>query len=191
MRGLRTVLGIAALAALLAVFATVAFATEEGGHAVNWKDLAFRVINVLVVLFILYKAAAKRLIAYFVGRRKGIVDDLSGHEARREAAQQSLADVEQHIANLEAERTAILDEYRAQGEMLKAEIIARAERAAAQIAEQARRSAENEAMLAVEAIRAQVAGEIVEEAERILRERLSDAEHLRLIDASLKRVVLH
>ena len=191
MRGLRMVLSVAASVVLLALFAMAAFAAEEGGHAVNWKDLAFRVVNILVVLFILYKAAVKRLIAYFTGRRKGIEDDLSGREARREAAQKALAEVEQRITNLEAERAAILDEYRNQGEMLKAEIIERAERAAAQIVEQARRSAESEAMLALEAIRAQVSGEIIAEAERLLRERLRDEDHLRLIDASLKKVVLH
>ncbi len=191
MRGLKLFICSAAPALALVLFATAAFAAEEGGHGVDWKNLIFRIINIIVVLAILYKAAGKKLAAFFSKRRKDIVEDFSSHEARRENARLALVDVERRIANLEVERKAILDEYRAQGEMLKAEIIARAEQAAAQITEQARRGAENEAMQALETIRAQVAGEIVEEAEKLLRERLSAEDHMRLIDASLKRVVLN
>jgi F-type H+-transporting ATPase subunit b len=161
------------------------------GQAFEWKNFIFRVVNCILVVGIVWYAAGRKIAAFFANRRRDIVDDFSNYETRRKDAQKELADVEQRIADLEAERKAILDEYRAQGELLKAEIIAKAEKAAAQIAEQARRTAENEANLALEGIRAQIAEEIAEAAGKLLRERLSEVEHGRLIDAALEKVVLN
>ena len=173
---------------VIALTASTALAAD--GHGTNWTDLVFRVLTTVVVLGILWRTAGKRIAAYFRQRHDNIVDDFSSLESRRESAKQELANVEHRIANLEAERKAILDEYRAQGELLKQEIIAKAEKAAAQMAEQARRTADNELAQALAALRSEVADEIVQSAERLLRERMSQADHDRLIDDALKKVVL-
>ncbi len=111
-------------------------------------------------------------------------------ERRRREAKENLAEIERRIANLEAERKAILDESRAQAERLKKGILEDAGRQADQIVEQARRAAENEGRAALDRVRATVADEIVEAARKGLAGRLTDADHGRLIDNSLDKVTL-
>ncbi len=92
---------------------------------------------------------------------------------------------------------------------MRASIVAQAEADAERIREQASRAADSEAKAARDALRAQLADEIVLAVEEVLKTRLAssgrgsgkggDAEkdeglaagHARLIDNALKRVVLH
>lgn len=116
------------------------------------------------------------------------LDDL---EERRAKAKEHLAAVETRIARLDEEREAILAESRVQAENLKQGIMAEARRQAAQIVEQARLTAENEGRSVLAEVRAAIADEIVDAAEKALREKLKAGEHEKLIANSLNKVVLH
>jgi len=94
------------------------------------------------------------------------------------------------VAGVEQECEKLLADGRAQAESLKAAILADAERQAALILEQARRSAEQEGKSESDAIRAGLADEIVKAMEQGLLKRLGSAEHQKLIDKSLTKVVL-
>ena len=128
---------------------------------------------------------------FFRNRREGIKNELDGLEARRAAAREKLAAVEQRIANLDAEREAILAESRAQAEALRQGIVEEARRQAAQIVEQARLTAENEGRAVFAEVRAAIADEIVDATEKILRAKLDAGDHEKLIANSLTKVVLH
>jgi F-type H+-transporting ATPase subunit b len=110
---------------------------------------------------------------------------------RREDAEKKLAEVEKNIANIEQEREAILAEFRAQGETLKASIIEGAKESAEKITAQAKLTAEQERRTAVQDVRAEVAELVVDAAERLLAEKLSADEHNKLINDSLTKVVLN
>ena len=116
------------------------------------------------------------------------LDDL---DERRKTAKEQLASVETRIANLNAEREAILAESRQQAEALKQGIVEEAHRQAAQIVEQARLTAENEGRAIFAEVRASIADEIVNAAEKALSSKLNAAEHDKLIANSLNKVVLH
>ena len=62
---------------------------------------------------------------------------------------------------------------------------------AEQIVQQARRTAENEGRAMLAEVRAAIADEIVDAAEKVLAEKLTAAEHEKLITNSLNKVVLH
>ena len=66
-----------------------------------------------------------------------------------------------------------------------------AHRQAAQIVEQARLTAENEGRAIFAEVRASIADEIVNAAEKALSSKLNAAEHDKLIANSLNKVVLH
>lgn len=106
---------------------------------------------------------------------------------KKEAAAH-LADVERRVAGVEAEAKALLEEGRVQAEQLKAAILADAERQAAHIVEQARRSAEQEGKAELDAIRARMADDIVAAVEKGLADRLDAAAQQKLIDNSLSQV---
>ena len=85
----------------------------------------------------------------------------------------------------------ILAESRKQAENLKAGIVEEAHRQAAQIVEQARMTAENEGRAVLAEVRAVIADEIVDAAEKALSGKLTAEAHEKLIANSLKKVVLH
>lgn len=172
-----------------AFFATEAWAAGE--HAPRWGDFGWRVLNLALFVMILWYFLGGLTRRFFSARRQNIQGTLDDLEQRRARAREHLAAIEKRIANLDAEREAILLESRQQAQNLKQNILDEARRQAEQIVEQARRAAENEGRAALDNLRATIADEIVEAAEKALKGRLTAADHSRLIANSLDKVVLH
>lgn len=164
---------------------------DAGEHGLPWGNYLLRVVNFAIFVGIIWYLAGKKIASFFGGRRNQIKKDLDDLEVRQNEAAKRLKDVEQSIANLDAERKALLDEARAQGEALKAAIIEKARKDSEQIKAQARMSSENESKAAVDALRAQMADLIVEAATKIVSEKLSAQDHERLVDEYLTKVVLN
>ena len=169
----RVMVPVLALTLLFAVGAQA----SEGHDAPRWGDFGWRVLNFIIFAGILW---------YFVG---GLARKF--FSARRAEAQKRLDEVEKRISNLESERKAILDESLAQAESVKQAVVEEAKRQAEQIVQQARRTAENEGRAMLAEVRAAIADEIVDAAEKVLAEKLTAAEHEKLITNSLNKVVLH
>ncbi|OBQ50250.1 F0F1 ATP synthase subunit B family protein [Halodesulfovibrio spirochaetisodalis] len=186
MNKLRTIAGASALVLLMA---GTAFA-QAGGHDIPWDNFAYRVITLAVVLGIIWYAGGSKIKAFFSGRASGIEEELISLETRKADAKAKLADVEQRIANMDAEAQSILDEYRKQGEAAQAAIIERAEKSAAQITEQASKAAENEVKQAMEQMREEMADLVAEAAEQMIAKKLDKKSHEALIDKYLTKVVL-
>jgi len=184
-------IGTAVVLALL----TAAVALASDGHGEGDQspamNFAWRLLNIVVFVGILYKLVGAKAKAFFSGRRDGIRTELETLETRKIEAELHLAEIKERIANLDAERQAILAESKAQAEQLKAAILAEAHKQAEQVREQALRAAENEGKAAVEQLRAALAEEIVAAAEALLQSKLNAAQHEKLINNSLTKVVLN
>jgi len=183
--------GIAVALALLT--AVVAFASDGHGEGEQSAamNFAWRLLNIAVFIGILYKLVGSKAKAFFSSRRDGIRTELEALEARKIEAELHLAEIKERIANLEAERQAILEESKAQAAQLKAAILTEAHKQAEQVREQALRAAENEGKAAVEQLRAALAEKIVTAAEALLHSKLNAAQHEKLINNSLTKVVLN
>lgn len=172
-----------------------AIATEaaaEAGHAApRWGDFGWRVLNFVVFAGILWHFVGGLAKKFFRGRRQTIRENLDTLEERRAKAKERLAAVETRIARLDEERKAILEESRVQAEQLRQGIVEEARRQARQIVEQARLTAENEGRAVLAEVRAVLADEIVDAAEKALRGKLNADAHDKLIAKSLNKVVLH
>lgn len=189
MKGLKFI-----IAAAMVLVATVALAAEhaEGGHpGINWSDLIFRLINFAIFVAVIWKFAGKKVAELFRGRREQIETQLSDFTVRRQEAEARLKDVEASIANLEAERAKVLEEYKAQGESLKKAIIEKAEADAAKIVATAEATSAQERRSAEKRIRAEVAELVIDAAEKMLAEKLGQEEHEKLVDEYLTKVVLN
>jgi F-type H+-transporting ATPase subunit b len=183
-----TLIGVLALSAL-------AYASGgEGGEAhegLPWANFGWRILNFVIFIFLLYKFAGAKAAAFFGGRRAQIKKDLEDLETRKAEAEKKLKDVETGIRNLEQEKASILTEAKTQGEAIKAAIIEKAHKDAAAMQAQAVTSAENEARAAFDRVRAEVADQVIEQATKIVREKLSVQDHERLVDEYLTKVVLN
>ena len=178
--------------AALVLCAAIAFASEGGGGGNNkLLDLLYRFINFGIVGFLVYKFAGKRIADMLAGRTKQIESDLTDLDERKDDAEKRLLEVEASIANLEAEKARILADAKAQGEAMRQAIIEKAEAQAAQIKAQAEVSAAQEAKLAVDAIREELAEKIVAAAEDMVKKQLKKKDHEDLVNEYLKKVVLN
>lgn len=174
--------------------AVMACAATEGGahgdgHGLNWGDFLWRIINFIIFVAIIWKFAGKKIADFFRGRREEIETKLTDLSTRREEAEQRLKDVEESIANLEQEKAKILEDFKSQGEAVKAAIIQKAEEEAEKMKAQAEYSIEQERRSALKDIRFQLADMVVSEAEDKIKGKLSEAEHKKLIDQYLTKVV--
>lgn len=185
MRHLRTFIYSALLLTL-----TAGTAHAADGKPVEWMDLLARIATTALVVGVIWKLAGAKIYSFFAGRRSGIAQELSDLESRKEQAGKALADMETRIANLESERAAIIVEYTARGEAVKAEIIAKAEASAAQITTQAKQAAQNEIDKALAAMREDIAEEIATAAEKALAGSLTEKDHEKLLGSVLDKVVL-
>ncbi|MEF2144634.1 MAG: ATP synthase F0 subunit B [Desulfovibrionaceae bacterium] len=166
-------------------------AAHGEAHGIPWDNFIYRVINLVIFIGIIWWAAGSKLKALFGGRRKEIQVELDNLEARKAEAEERLKNVERGIANLAQEKQKILDDARAQGENLKQAIIQKAEKDAAALKEQAKRTAENEAKGALDAMRADMAELVAEAAAKMVKDKLSSQDHERLVDEYLTKVVLN
>jgi F-type H+-transporting ATPase subunit b len=157
----------------------------------KWRDLAWRIINFIIFVGILYLAAGKRIVQMLTSRRQQIRDDLEGLDFRREEADKKLRQVEAQIKDLDAQREKILADFQAQGENLKKAILAQAEEKAKQIKAQAQTAAAQEYKLATEKLRDELSEMIIEAAEKMIQRQLTKENHEKLVQQSLTRVVLN
>jgi len=179
-------------ALVLVATAGVAFAAGQGeAHGLPWKDFLFRIVNLILVVAIIWKFAGKAIAEFFKGRQYQIKTELEDLDSRRKEAEAKLKEVEKSIANIEAEKEAIIEESRKQGEAIKDEIIAEAKRKAEQIRAQAGTAVAQETKLATERLRAEIADMVVDAAEKMLQEKLSDKKQQQLIDDYVTKVVLN
>ncbi len=179
--------GLVTIAALVLLAVVSHFSDEYNA----WINLLARVGNVCIFLYILWRVAGKKLFASLGSRRSDIAQELEGLAQRRRVAEEQLEELQRRMTGLDAERAAILEESRQQGEAIKASLIAAAHAEAERIREQAARAAANETKGMLEELRARMADEIMTEVEEALKGRLNGKMHARLIDKSLKKVVLN
>lgn len=161
----------------------------DGAHA-NWMDLLWRAINFAFFAGIIGWACSKKIIPLLRARREGIASDLAGLEQARHDAEFKLHQLLARIANLDLEREAILAEARTQAEAAKEQILAQAKRQADDILAQAGRTAENETRAMIRDLRARLADEVAAAVRGQLAARLDGAEHDRLIDKAVDKVVI-
>jgi F-type H+-transporting ATPase subunit b len=175
---------------LILAICVLAFIAGRGSHS-EYVNLAFRTGNFILFIALICHLCGARIKAFFRGRSEGIRNELAALEEAKTKAFNRMKRVEEQISRLDKDRQNILAEYRAQGEALKSEIIIKAERSARQIIAQARAAAQSEADKAEEEMRVELAEEIITAAQKLLAQRLTMAEHEKLIDKSLTRVVLN
>lgn len=176
--------------AVFLVLACAGYACASEGHEPRWGDFAWRIVNLILFCGILWYFTGNLCKRFFKNRKQAIQDTLNELEQKRVDAKEKLAEIEKRIANLEAERKAILDESRAQAERLKQGIMEDAKRQADQIVDQAKRTAENEGRAMLDKVRSAMADEIVDAASKALRNRLTPQDHEKLIENAMDKVAL-
>ena len=161
---------------------SVALAAGDGPPQANWAELGSQTFNFLIYITVLVMLAKKPLTSFFKARREGVAGAIESAKAATEAAEVRLAETMAKLENFDAEREAILAEYRELGEAERRKIVADAEGAASKIVRDAEQTAERELAQARETLRQQLVSSALTKAQSQLSARMTPVTQAQLID---------
>ncbi|OQX24080.1 MAG: hypothetical protein BWK80_22680 [Desulfobacteraceae bacterium IS3] len=183
-----------AMAALLSFFTAGAALGSGGGgeHEAAPKGWVatdtYRVMNFAVLAIALFFLLRKPAAAALENRIKGIKEELSELEAKKKAAETSLAEYNKKLATMELEAEKIVAEYIRQGNEAKARILEEAASAAEKLEQQAKHNIEHEFSRAQEQLQAYILEKAFVKAEELIKNNITSADQDRLVDEYLKKV---
>lgn len=181
MTGRRTLRLAVVVAALLVP--VLALAAEEGGaHGPDWKELGSQTVNFFVYLALIVMLAKKPALAFFQARREGVTAAIDASERAMRDAHARLEETKRKMDAFDAEREAILAEFRHLGESERRRIVAAAEVDAAKIVRDAEQAAERELKLARAALETRMVDQALSQAKRELASELTTSRQSQLID---------
>ena len=169
-------------------------ASSDDGHygsslsAEKLKDLLWRTLNFLVLIFILVKFLAKPVSSGLKGRQQRVKEELEELTIRRDEAEQSFKDFEVRLAGMEKEMEVVVQKAIAQAENEKERILAEAERAAEDIKRQAEAAVQAEFEDAKRQLRDDIAEQAAAMAEELIIRNLKPADQIAITEQYLERV---
>ena len=172
------------------------FAAVEGEAEPSGTDLILPAIDeliwgavaFLIVLFVLNKFAFPKLREAVEAREKQIQGDLESAERAKTEAQQAKANYDKQIADARAEANRIIEDARRQAEDVRKDLIAKAERDAAQITERATEQLDAERTRTVSELQSTIGDLAIELAEKVVGRSLDSGTHRELVDSYIKEV---
>lgn len=167
---------------------SLAFASGGGEETPLWKEYMWKIINFLVLVFILFKFGKKPLQNFLKQRSETIAKTLQEAKAAREAAEKALREVEERLRTKDAEIEAILSAAKRSGEQERNAIIEEGSKLKEKILEQAKSNIEFELKNAKKVIKAEAVELAMELAEKKLREKLTKDEQEKLLEDSLVKI---
>lgn len=168
---------------------------EHDEHAVEAKGWVatdtYRVMNFAVLAIGLFLIARKPVAQAFDSRIKGIKEELSELEAKKQEAEKTLATYNEKLALLDKEAEQIISQYIEQGKNAKKKILEEASIAAEKLEDQAKRTIAHEFKSAKMKLKEEIAAEALVKAEELVKNRITPDDQDNLVDEYLDKVVLN
>ena len=186
----RTFMAVAIML-LLFLFSGVAAASGGGDHeSKGWADTdTYKVMNFAVLAIGLFLLLRKPVSQALNARIKGIQEQLSVLEEKKEEAEKKLVEYNEKFLKLDKEAEQINAEYIKQGNEAKARILKEAESAAVKLEEQAKKNIENEFIKAKSKLQEEIFEQALVKAEKIIKSKIDTKDQDRLVDEYLEKVV--
>jgi F-type H+-transporting ATPase subunit b len=159
------------------------------GQGKEWVDFAWRVVNMIVLVGLLYWLLAQKIKEFFTGRREGIKSALEQARIAKEEAEQKYKEYTDKLDKATEEIAGISDMIRAQGLAEKERIIEDARKTAEKMKEDTQARLEQELKQAGNLLRAEAVKLSVEMAEELLKRNVTASDHDAMVKDYLDKVV--
>ncbi len=189
MRRFYKLIHLAVFFILVGAFACVASEGEGGGEGRQLWDMAWRIINFLILAALLWKLLADKIKAYFGDRRKEIAQMLEEADKAKAEAEQRHSEYQKKLENVEKDIKEIREAIMGELESEKARIIEEGKAAAERIVEQAKWSAEQEVVKAKNSLKNQVVDMAGDMAASLVTQSLNQEDQKKIIEEYLDKVV--
>jgi F-type H+-transporting ATPase subunit b len=179
------------LSCLLGLAVPVAACASGGGsqEGPSWFDFTWRVVNFLILAGVLYWLLAKKVKAFFIGRREGIRATLADAVAAREEAKKKFDEYAAKLDKATEEIDAITRMIKEQGLSEKERIIEDGKKAAEKMKEDTLARMEQEFHKASQNLRVEAVRLSTQMAEEILKKNIQPGDHEALVTDYIEKVV--
>jgi F-type H+-transporting ATPase subunit b len=179
---------------LILIFTSALAYASSGGESGGFDshkliDFGWRFLNFAVLVFVIYKLAAKAIKGFFVGNREAIKTSLEEAEVAKEEARKKLEECIARVDKASGEIAEMSDMIKAQGIREKEKIIEDAKRSAEKMKEDAKARIDQEFSKAVNQLRVEAADISVKMAEDILTKSVKKEDHEGMVENILDRMV--
>lgn len=163
-------------------------ASKLGAVYPNPADIWPTWVAFLILFFVMYKFALPPILAMIDKRAATITQSLERAEETKVEAERLLEEYKQQMAEARGDAAKVIDQGRKVAESMKEEIIAKANEEAAGIVAKAREAIQSEKKAAMAELQTSVADLSVAVAGKLIGEKLSAADHAKLIDRYVAEV---
>lgn len=190
MKRLSKIIPLIVLLALVGVSVCLASGGGEGGGGEEnpVMTMAWRILNFVVLMALLWKMLADKIKTFFVDRRVEIAQSIEEADKAKTDAEKQYAEYQQKLGNVDRDIKEIKDAIMGELEGEKQRIIEEGKIAAERIVTQAKWSAEQEVLKAKNALRNQVVDMAGDMASGLVVKTMTADDQKRLIEEYLNKV---
>ena len=175
---------------LIAVNSVYAEGSAEGGYTKSqWFDFAWKTLDVIILVGLLYWMLAAKIKEFFVGRRQDIKDSMENAAKQKTEAEKKYREYSEKIDKASHEIDGIMEMIKAQGVAEKQKIIEDADKVAQKMKEDAQARIEQEFNKASSQLRSEAVSLSVEMAEEILKKNITAQDHEVMVREYMDKVV--
>jgi len=142
----------------------------------------------ILMIAVLWRWAYPAIAAAAEGRQKLIAEQLAEAEKRNREAEQRLKDAEAKLADARAQAQEVIAGAARSGDQLREELKAKGEEDAKRQVEKALKEIEGARQQALQSVRTEVAGIVLEVTQKVIGEVLDGKSHQKLIDEAIREV---
>ena len=178
------------LALLIAVNSVYASGSSEGGNTKSqWFEFAWKTLDFILLVGLLYWLLAEKIKIFFVGRRQEIKDSMENAAKQKTEAEKKYREYSEKIDKASHEIDGIMEMIKAQGVAEKQKIIEDADKVAQKMKEDAQARIEQEFNKASSQLRSEAVSLSVEMAEEILKKNITAQDHEVMVREYMDKVV--
>lgn len=160
---------------------------KEGDHKMP-APFAMALLNFAILLFLFFKYAAPGFKKTVRDRHDEVAKQLAESAKLRDEAAAKLAEYEQKVSSLDADIAKLVDGIRSEAENEKQRIVGEAETRAARLRKDAEQQIQAEIARVRVALEREVTLTALAAAEKLLRDKTSDADHRALADSFVQKL---
>jgi len=162
---------------------------HEAHHKQKVMDFVWRLVDFIVLAFILYKVLSKAIRGFLAGRKKEVAAAIGGAEASRESARTRYDECMARLESAESEIADIVEQMKAEGRAEKDKIIEDARNAAEDLRRDVKTRMDMEFKEASLQLRVEATELAVQLAEDILKRNIDTKDHEKMVGNFLDGMV--
>ena len=153
----------------------------------NWQ-IIWTFVNIIVLFLLLKKFLFSRVTRIMDEREAKIEGDIQAAEQQNREAKELKSRYEAELADAKSEAASIVAEAKARGQKEYDKQLAAAREDAARVLQEANRAVEEQKQVALEGLKASIAGIALAAASKVLEKNLSGADNEKMVDELLSGV---